>query len=375
MSVTHKTHSQIKHLHTNGSPPRCRSATCHMRCHMRCHSKRSRSTSSHLLKSLSSRTCASSSGVKSFTILNLTLDDAGRKRKFARFVTIPFIKRHTSIFYPWILQYYQQQSDIFGLFNGCQMDIRFTSELNTACESLPCSCLWSWRQPERTPLDFDALRFTTCYGFILYWLYIGFITHVHTLCHVTDLRASQVQKALDVKIIGSQNQLEKDLSSIVTRIQNKQSMAQLLALKLYQIYTLTICRGLLFNVDIPGGCEFHTTWDLTSVASNVEVLKRLWGTHCPTQRRHIQPSSYLPALFRCNKALQTCICAGAHSSGASESLQADCPCGTWGKDAKCWNKSTRRTGTLLCYSASGNLSCNSQWPGIASRNAQIQDCS
>ena len=49
----------------------------------------------------------------------------------------------------------------------------------------------------------------------------------------------------------------------------------------------------------------------TWVASNVEVLKRLWGTRCPTQRRHIQPSLYLPALFQCNKALQTCMLRGS----------------------------------------------------------------
>lgn len=153
----------------------------------------------HRPRSPSSRTCASSSGVKSFTILNLrrTLDGREGSSVSSQF--------HSSKGIPalFILEYYQQQSEIFRLFNGCQMDIRFTSEAITACESLPCSCPWSWRQPERTPLNSDALRFTTCYSFI---------THGNTLCHVTDLRASQVQKAFDVKIIGSQNQLEKDLS-------------------------------------------------------------------------------------------------------------------------------------------------------------------
>ena len=210
----------------------------------------------------------------------------------------------------------------------------------------------------------------------LYWLYIGLLynTRSHTVpCYRPSRKSSPEGSWCQDNWQPKSARKGPELDSNSDWKQAKHGTAS--CTQIISNYTLTICRGLLFNVDIPGGCEFHTTWDLTSVASNVEVLKRLWGTHCPTQRRHIQPSSYLPALFRCNKALQTCICAGAHSSGASESLQADCPCGTWGKDAKCSNKSTRRTGTLLCYSASGNLSCNSQWPGIASRNAQIQDCS
>lgn len=105
-----------------------------------------------------------------------------------------------------------------------------------------------------------------------------------TLAQSTSLRTGQVKKALDVKIVGSQDQLEENL-----RMARKSDLAL--------CKTSDLQSSLLLNVDIPASCHRLCKW-------NVWILTDICIQECCPLPPYVRTSV---CMYICTVCIYVCM--------------------------------------------------------------------